>query len=112
MLKSGHRLDDNEHGHRDDDEVHQRVDEVSVQEARLVEREGEGAEVGLAPDGGDQRRDQVLHDGRHRGRERRSEHDGDGQIDQVSLEREFLEFLPHGLNSDSPDRPGSLHPCR
>ena len=80
---------------RDDEERDERVEEVAVGEAAVVDREGEVAEVRLAADGGDQRRDDVLDERVDDGRERGADDDRDGEVDEVPAQDEAAEFLEH-----------------
>ena len=95
-----HRLDDEEeHGGPDRDELDHGRDERAVAEHRVVDREGEVAEVGLADDHRDDRHDQVVDErGDHR-RERDAHDERDRELDDVAAEQEVLELLDHVVSS-------------
>lgn len=52
-------------------------------------------EIGLAGDGRDQRREEILHERGDHPAECRAHHDGDGQIYYISPEQEFLKPFQH-----------------
>jgi hypothetical protein len=70
-------------------------DEGSVEELRVVDREGEVAEVGLPEDGTDHRCDDVGDERVQQGGEGDAHHERDRQFDQVSPCEEILELLEH-----------------
>jgi hypothetical protein len=89
-----HRLDDEEEHRRGDrGERDQRVDEVAVAEAAVVDREREAAEVGLADDRRDDRGDQVGDERIDQCDEGDADDERDGQLDDVAAEEELSELL-------------------
>ena len=62
---------------------------------RVVHREGQVGEVGLAEDGGDERRDRVGHERGDHGREGDADDDRDRQVDDVAPQDELLEIRQH-----------------
>src|SRR4051794_4507065 len=88
------RLDhEEEQDRRDNDEGQQRVDEVPVQERAAVDREVQRAEVLLADDRGDERRDEVLDERVDDRRERGADDHRDRQVDEVAAQDEGAELL-------------------
>ncbi len=97
------RLDDEEvDDRRDGHERDQGVEEMAVVELRVVDREGQVAEVRLAADGSDDRRHEVRDHGRDERPERCADHDRDGEIHEVAPQQEIPEALhlpPPGLSA-------------
>ena len=63
--------------------------------SELMDREGEVAEVGLADDRADDRRNDVGDERVEDCGEGDTHHEGDGQFDQIPLQQEVSEFLEH-----------------
>src|SRR4051812_40255410 len=96
--------DEEEDRRGDNQEGDHRVDELAVAKHAVVDRELQRAEVGLAPDGSDQRRDQVGDQRGHDGPERRADDDTHGEVDDVPPEDELAEL---GQHAGDPRRAGS-----
>ncbi|HYI74410.1 MAG TPA: hypothetical protein VEW90_04000 [Gaiellaceae bacterium] len=92
-----HRLDDEEEDRCcRGDERDQRGDERAVAEDRIVDREGQPAEVGLAEDHRHDRHDQIVDErGDQRG-EREADDQCDGELEEVAAQEKVLELLEHG----------------
>src|SRR4051794_28420006 len=74
-----------------DRERDQRIEEVAVQELRLVDRERETAEVLRTPDRAEQRSDEVLRQSNDERAERGADDDGHRQVDEVAAQQELSE---------------------
>ena len=92
------RLDDEEEDRRCDRDERDHVgDERAVAEDRVVDREREVAEVGLADDHRDQRHDEVVHERVDDRGERHAQHERDRELDDVASEQEIPELPEHGF---------------
>ena len=103
--------DEEEDRGADGEERDQGVDERPVGEARAVDREVELAEVVLADDRRDQRRDHVP-DERVDDRAERSAHDdADREVDDVAPQKELLELASHRRQGYPSRRTDRMGPC-
>src|SRR5260370_20661061 len=79
----------------DDEEGDDHVEEVAIQELALIDGEVETREVRLAEQGGDDRRDQVLHKGGHDSAKGDADYDADRHVDEVASGPECPETARH-----------------
>ena len=94
-----HRLDDEEEdGCGDRDELDHVGDEGAVAEHRVVDREGERAEIGLPDHGRDDRHHEVVDERVDDSGEGKSHHERDGELDQTAPHQEILELLQQRLH--------------
>ena len=78
-----------------DQEREHRVEEGAVVEHGVVDRELQAAEVRLAADRRDQRRDESVDERRHDRAERGADDDGDGEVDDVAAQDELAKLFQH-----------------
>jgi hypothetical protein len=89
--------DEEEHGRGYRQERDHGVQEVAVPEHAAIDREGEAREIVLAENRGDDRRDQIRHEGGDDRAKSGADDNSHREVDDVAAQQEGLELPEHAL---------------